>query len=612
MSNEKSKQPTLNSKADRTSVARLRQQIEELERRCDDAEEALNAIRRGAVDALVIYTDEGEKIFTIQGGETTYRLMIESINEGAATLIEDGTILYCNRRFADMLATPLEAIIGSSIYQFFEPDDQPAISKLLLRGINEKCRSEANFIRRDGLRLPVMLSLNNFSSISALGVCLVATDLTESKKAEAVIRRDALRAETMSEITRLLTEASLDEAAIMKVVTESAARLVGDASILRVLAQDQQSLRTVAHYHPDPHVSQLIEDIITYENLPADKGISGSVLRTGEVMRIPELNPYYSKKIIREEFPGLREQIKLYGLLVVPIRAHEHTIGTLELVDLTRGKPYILEDQHVIQRIADHMAIALTNAQLYSDLEKALRTEQTMREQLIQAEKLSALNRMMATVVHEINNPVQTIKNCLYLAEDEVQPGTPEQDYLAMASSEIDRISKLVASLREIYRQPKPMTSQTLEISQILADVHMLLEPHLEHHKIIWQQEPAKDPLWVNAIIDHLKQVFLNISLNAIDAMQPDGGTLTVSTSLDSEKNEVAVIISDTGCGIEKENLTKIFEPFFTTKEAGSGLGLSICYEIMQQHSGRITVESEPGKGSTFSVWLPQVATPEI
>ncbi|RME49908.1 MAG: hypothetical protein D6796_04100, partial [Caldilineae bacterium] len=111
----------------------------------------------------------------------------------------------------------------------------------------------------------------------------------------------------------------------------------------------------------------------------------------------------------------------------------------------------------------------------------------------------------------------------------------------------------------------------------------------------------------VHGIADQLKQVFLNISLNAIEAMQPGGGTLSVGITSDAENEQLAVTFTDTGPGIASENLSKIFEPLFTTKRSGTGLGLSISYDIVRAHGGQITVESQPGDGTTFTVWLPRL-----
>ncbi len=272
---------------------------------------------------------------------------------------------------------------------------------------------------------------------------------------------------------------------------------------------------------------------------------------------------------------------------------------------MKKGKPYDPKDQAIAQKIADQMALALTNAQLYNDLQAALQKEQTMRLQLIQAEKLSALSRMMASVVHEINNPMQAIKNWVYLARSATPENTPQAEYLNMVSIEAERMSRLVSNLRVFYRPPKTEPMRSLDLRKTLVDVRMLLDTHLRHQNIVWQELDPHDPLWVKGIADQLKQVFLNICLNAIEAMQPAGGVIIISTFVDQARHEIAVAVKNTGPSISPENMAKLFEPFFTTKESGTGLGLAICYEIIQRHSGTISVESTPETGTTFTIRLP-------
>jgi signal transduction histidine kinase len=140
----------------------------------------------------------------------------------------------------------------------------------------------------------------------------------------------------------------------------------------------------------------------------------------------------------------------------------------------------------------------------------------------------------------------------------------------------------------------------------LLADVEMLLETHLRRNKVKWINQSRKSEEYlVNGIPDQLKQVFLNISLNAIEAMQPDGGSITVSTKLAKEEEQIGIKFSDTGPGISPEVMKFIFDPFFTTKESGMGLGLSICYDITQNHNGYISIDNNEETGATFTIWLP-------
>jgi len=238
------------------------------------------------------------------------------------------------------------------------------------------------------------------------------------------------------------------------------------------------------------------------------------------------------------------------------------------------------------------------------ELQTLLRQEQAMRDQLVQAEKFTAMGRMVASVAHELNNPLQTIKNCLFLARQDVLPEDPLYEYLNISTTEIDRLSNLVAQLREVYRPHTAEMVCPLDVGALLQETHTLVTPHLQKHRVQWKQSSPAANFLVEGIADQLKQVFLNISLNAIEAMQPTGGVLSVNMAA-NENRQVAITFTDTGPGISSENLSKVFEPLFTTKRAGTGLGLSISYDIVRAHGGQITVESQPGKGSSFIVWLP-------
>lgn len=249
-----------------------------------------------------------------------------------------------------------------------------------------------------------------------------------------------------------------------------------------------------------------------------------------------------------------------------------------------------------------------TTQQLQTSQEKlsqALKDEQAMRSQLIQAEKNTALARMVASVAHELNNPIQTIQNCMFLLEEEVISNPAAVDYTKMAVSETQRVARLVAQLRELYRPTKDNAPKSFDILELLDNVGLLLAPHLQNHQVKWYiRSIATEPVFVTGILDQIKQVFLNLCLNAIDAMEPNGGLLEVIVSK-PRTDKVCITFKDTGAGIQPENLHHLFEPFFTTKEKGSGLGLSICHEIIRNHNGEITVKSQPGEGSAFSVWLP-------
>lgn len=169
----------------------LRATIERLTAQLSDAEETLRAIRNGEVDALVVATESGDQVFTLKGAERPFRVMIEMLNEGTATMSPDGTIYYCNQRFAEMLRTPLEQIIGASIYGFIEPRMQKFFKACFQKGLSDgPRRGESVLLAADGVPVPVLLSLCSFSDVDAPHLlCLIAADISELHTAKQELQR---------------------------------------------------------------------------------------------------------------------------------------------------------------------------------------------------------------------------------------------------------------------------------------------------------------------------------------------------------------------------------------------------------------------------------------
>jgi signal transduction histidine kinase len=279
-------------------------------------------------------------------------------------------------------------------------------------------------------------------------------------------------------------------------------------------------------------------------------------------------------------------------------------IGTLNMFF---RHPHAVEKEQIdrLTAFANQASIAIQNASLYKELETSLAQEHALRTRLIQSEKFAAMGRLLASVAHELNNPLQTIKNCLFLTRQDSEPDSPVQEYLDMAFSETARLSKLVGQLRELYRPRAENITKPYVFAEIVEEVHNLLKPHLAQQKVTWVQKAGFEDAKIRCNLDQIKQVLINISMNGIEAMQPNGGTLEVGLSLSGETDMVAVYFHDSGPGIAPEVLKNLFEPFVTTKSSGLGLGLSICYELIQRHHGQITVDTQLDQGTTFTVWLP-------
>ncbi|MBW1792799.1 MAG: PAS domain S-box protein, partial [Deltaproteobacteria bacterium] len=234
------------------------------------------------------------------------------------------------------------------------------------------------------------------------------------------------------------------------------------------------------------------------------------------------------------------------------------------------------------------------------DAEKNLKKT---HEQLLHAEKLSAIGGLTASIAHEFNNPLQGVMNIIKGVARRATLDKDDAELMTMAVGECNRIRDLIKSLQD-FNRPTSGRKAPMDIHAVLDNLLLLGKKEYSTRKIIIEKRYSENMPRIKAVADQLKQVFLNLLNNAADACD-GGGTITVKTETLGEK--IVVRIHDTGTGITPEDKAHIFEPFFTTKPAikGTGLGLSVSYGIIKGHGGEITVDSEPGKGTTFSVTLP-------
>ncbi|MGH9914720.1 MAG: PAS domain-containing sensor histidine kinase, partial [Pyrinomonadaceae bacterium] len=234
-------------------------------------------------------------------------------------------------------------------------------------------------------------------------------------------------------------------------------------------------------------------------------------------------------------------------------------------------------------------------------------------EQLQQREKLSSIGLLAAGVAHEINTPLTGVSSYTQMLLGMLSESDPKHRLLEKINHQADRASDIVGNLLNFSRAGSTSQFGVVNINRILDDTLQLLEPQLRRGRVEVVREYTEGLPAAAGSAGKLQQVFTNLILNARDSMD-DGGCITLKTCR-GEHNTVLVSVSDTGVGIAPENITKIYDPFFTTKEVGrgTGLGLAVSYGIIQEHSGNIRVESQPGKGTMFTVTLPvEVAESEV
>lgn len=310
--------------------------------------------------------------------------------------------------------------------------------------------------------------------------------------------------------------------------------------------------------------------------------------------------------ILRNNIPENSEDFTrlkmLEAELIAPLIAKDNLLGILFLPRKLSGMAYQDNDLEFVSILVNQLSVGLDNAGLYEREKKALQELRSTQQRLIESEKLAALGKLSASIAHEVNNPLGIIKNYLAIISRLSGEDSNMKNNVEIVQEEVDRIALIVKQLLDFYR---PTVEEPIEFDagEILTAVLDLIKNDFQNSRIEIERSFDPEPLRLYGSPEKLKQVFLNLLLNARDAM-PGGGKITISTRKLDKIGEIKFI--DNGTGISRTDLQKIFEPFYTTrKDGGTGLGLAVCYGIIRSHDGSIQASNNNGGGATFTIRLP-------
>ena len=316
--------------------------------------------------------------------------------------------------------------------------------------------------------------------------------------------------------------------------------------------------------------------------------------------------------IVREELewvpvgPETSQTVETMGKLgaeiSLPIVSKEKLIGILNLGPKQDKTVYSNEELELLSMLTNQAAIALENARLYENLKQS---QDTLRR----ADRLSSLGLLTAGLAHEIRNPLVAIRTFTQLLPERYDDAEFREGFQGLALKEVDRICGLINDLLSFARPSKPNVAPE-NVNDVVDNIARILETQAKEKgvEIIREFGGNLPKIWIDR--EQMKQVFMNLILNAIQAMK-EGGSIRIATRSVSRQGAepsgefVQVEIRDSGIGIPEENLQHIFDPFFTSKDEGSGLGLAVSHQIVQEHGGFVTVESTVGKGTSFFVHVP-------
>lgn len=458
-----------------------------------------------------------------------------------------------------------------------------------------------------------------------------------ARQAAIAIENARLHTETARRVQQLAVLHELDRAINTSLRLEDV-YLTFNQQAARLMPFDRLSIILIQH-----HQAAYIAYVSGREgNLPATgtvvplgSSVTGWVVKKGQAILIENVT---AKNITFDQDVKM-QATDIQTSMVIPLKIKGQVIGTWN-ISSRQPQVYTSDDMAMAQLMSDQLAIAIENARLYEAEREQYQRLQQSQAQLIQVEKMAALGRLVGSIAHEINNPIQAIQNCMSLLKEEVdERQRPEKlvFYSDIASNELNRIATIVRRMRDFYRPvrqelllPNPDSTsiddfyrlkqeelRVVDIHTILEDVLLLVGKQLQHSNLKVERSWIEFTPPVEGSPDHLKQVFLNLILNALDAMAGQSGVLHLRTGLkqvQQSNNQLQhmmyIEFSDTGKGMSAEVISRIFEPLFTTKEHGSGFGLFTSYKIVQAHQGHITVASQVGLGTTFTVLLP-VAQPK-
>ncbi|MBW1800854.1 MAG: Cache 3/Cache 2 fusion domain-containing protein [Deltaproteobacteria bacterium] len=363
----------------------------------------------------------------------------------------------------------------------------------------------------------------------------------------------------------------------------------------RELRETKEFLENIMESSVDGILTTDLKGKITYQNRAMEE--------TLQYPREEVLGTHISRFYVR----GIEEARDIMALLQAVERAENYEMEVL------RKDGQVLSILTSLFLLRDEEWQVIGTAGIFKDITEQKLLEDKLKAtqvRLVEASKLRALGELVAGVAHELNNPLMASQTILHVIFKNMKEDCTERDRLELIRKCNNRIEKIVDHLREFSRQTKP-EFQSLDINQPIENALMITGQQLLDHGISIERHLKADLPEVRGDTNQLEQAFLNLIANARDAMDEASGpkTLAITSFVTEEMGEEMVVVSfkDTGVGIPEENLDKVLEPFFSTKPVGrgTGLGLSLCFGIIEAHEGRLDIKSEPGKGTEVTVALP-------
>lgn len=559
-----------------------------------DEQIAVQCVKAGAVDYIVkgggYMAHLGETVLrtlqqhtlrrAVSEAESRYRHLFEQASDGILVCEVDGGILDANRHACEWLQVSRYDLIGRNIAEFERPEAGTSDDLRAALTREDELVYEVQFARQDGSLFPAEVSARQVRQGTTVFQQYFIRNIEHRKQMEREILQRSRELAALSEITaavnRSLKFNEVLRAALTGVMdaleADGGAIFLADASGLELAVSKGLSeafLNTTADL---PH-----EAFAGFEDAP----------HTGDV-------------------PAWLAGENLSDFVIVPLIHKATLLGYLVLG--VRGVAAFTDDQTGFVRVnCDRIAVAIENARLMAELRESVEATRVAQAQLVRAARLSAVGELSAGVAHQINNPLTTV-----IADAQLLTKTLDKAHPAYESAEAIyqagwRAQRVVQQLLNFARPADEELGPT-HINDTIMGALALLGPYLERSGVLLQTALETRLPQLQANGHQLEELWINLLLNARDAVsQANPGVIEIRSQLSDDSETIVVSLSDNGAGIPADALDSVFEPFFTTRRdsGGTGLGLSVCMTIAQQHGGYIRASNRPGGGAQFTVYLP-------
>jgi len=516
--------------------------------------------------------------------------------------VETQTLIWTEEVYRIHEVDPTTQLNVAEAINFYAPEARPAITAAIQAGIDSGTPWD--------LELPLITAQGQRIWVRAQGAAErqggrtvrlygAMQDVTERKRADEELRKNAERAAMLAEFSQNLAEVTGDSQATLDLVARRVTELIGDTTIIHLVSKDGLYLDPVANYHPDPASLEHIRELYASVRHGVNEGFAPRIFQTQQALLLPSITMEQIRATIEPRLWPLLDLHSVHSLIIAPLCSQGRITGLLSVMRTQPDNPYTPEDRDFLQDLVDRAALALSNARLFSDLQAyAAKLEQSNRD----------LQEFAYVASHDLQEPLRKVQAFSDRLAQKYGDALDEtgRDYLKRMHDASQRMQTLLSDLLEFSRvASRAQSFTTVDLHAVVLDVISDLETRLV--KTGGQVEVGELPT-IEADPTQMYQLLQNLVGNALKFRHEERAPM-IYVSGKTNGAECRIIVKDNGIGFDPQYLDRIFKPFQRLHNRqeyeGSGIGLAICRRIVERHSGSITATSTPREGSTFIVTLP-------